>query len=125
MTRFHASLMPDAQRFEKSRHHVIGSDRSHELGHRPSVEMLGDRIKQCVRYLHVTCHRVGQREDRSLKNAEGLADLRQFERGELFLAHARVPGNGKMRLELDRKSTRLNSSHGYISYAVFCLKKKK
>src|SRR2546422_668137 len=28
-------------------------------------------------------------------------------------------------LDLDRKSTRLNSSHGYISYAVFCLKKKK
>src|SRR2546422_2085790 len=26
--------------------------------------------------------------------------------------------------EIDRKSTRLNSSHGYISYAVFCLKKK-
>src|SRR2546422_2596898 len=33
----------------------------------------------------------------------------------------------KQHLELvrDRKSTRLNSSHGYISYAVFCLKKKK
>src|SRR2546429_1614872 len=29
-----------------------------------------------------------------------------------------------MAKELDRKSTRLNSSHGYISYAVFCLKKK-
>src|SRR2546422_4053671 len=29
------------------------------------------------------------------------------------------------RLSRDRKSTRLNSSHGYISYAVFCLKKKK
>src|SRR2546422_1703752 len=28
-------------------------------------------------------------------------------------------------LNRDRKSTRLNSSHGYISYAVFCLKKKK
>src|SRR2546429_3732526 len=28
-------------------------------------------------------------------------------------------------LWVDRKSTRLNSSHGYISYAVFCLKKKK
>src|SRR5687768_18328296 len=28
-------------------------------------------------------------------------------------------------LRLDRKSTRLNSSHGYISYAVFCLQKKK
>src|SRR2546429_3168955 len=36
---------------------------------------------------------------------------------------------GKLRLQSrfheDRKSTRLNSSHGYISYAVFCLKKKK
>src|SRR2546422_10645646 len=31
-----------------------------------------------------------------------------------------VPGRAQ-----DRKSTRLNSSHGYISYAVFCLKKKK
>src|SRR2546429_5135854 len=31
---------------------------------------------------------------------------------------------GRRRPE-DRKSTRLNSSHGYISYAVFCLKKKK
>src|SRR5256884_5451329 len=29
------------------------------------------------------------------------------------------------RCNRDRKSTRLNSSHGYISYAVFCLKKKK
>src|SRR2546429_9954557 len=33
-----------------------------------------------------------------------------------------LPGGAS---ELDRKSTRLNSSHGYISYAVFCLKKKK
>src|SRR2546422_3254846 len=33
---------------------------------------------------------------------------------------AAVTGDGR-----DRKSTRLNSSHGYISYAVFCLKKKK
>src|SRR2546422_11432254 len=31
----------------------------------------------------------------------------------------------KFRARRDRKSTRLNSSHGYISYAVFCLKKKK
>src|SRR5687768_17931611 len=31
----------------------------------------------------------------------------------------------EIRRGLDRKSTRLNSSHGYISYAVFCLKKKK
>src|SRR2546429_1447256 len=32
--------------------------------------------------------------------------------------------SGVSRGEADRKSTRLNSSHGYISYAVFCLKKK-
>src|SRR3989449_3623164 len=32
---------------------------------------------------------------------------------------------GLARASADRKSTRLNSSHGYISYAVFCLKKKK
>src|SRR2546422_2999830 len=31
----------------------------------------------------------------------------------------------QFRARADRKSTRLNSSHGYISYAVFCLKKKK
>ena len=31
----------------------------------------------------------------------------------------------KLLQDQDRKSTRLNSSHGYISYAVFCLKKKK
>src|SRR2546422_8415566 len=31
---------------------------------------------------------------------------------------------GTRRARQDRKSTRLNSSHGYISYAVFCLKKK-
>src|SRR2546430_7912909 len=36
-----------------------------------------------------------------------------------------VNGQKAMRLELDRKSTRLNSSHSQISYAVFCLKKKK
>src|SRR2546429_6666445 len=34
-------------------------------------------------------------------------------------------GEDGWRTTEDRKSTRLNSSHGYISYAVFCLKKKK
>src|SRR2546422_7536129 len=34
------------------------------------------------------------------------------------------PGPQLLEVALDRKSTRLNSSHGYISYAVFCLKKK-
>src|SRR2546430_8040606 len=37
----------------------------------------------------------------------------------------RLPYGLQKRVELDRKSTRLNSSHSQISYAVFCLKKKK
>src|SRR2546422_8528802 len=36
-----------------------------------------------------------------------------------------VADHGACDVIQDRKSTRLNSSHGYISYAVFCLKKKK
>src|SRR2546422_4575617 len=46
--------------------------------------------------------------------------------------HPRIPvaehlecGHRDSGMPGDRKSTRLNSSHGYISYAVFCLKKKK
>src|SRR2546429_3412048 len=42
------------------------------------------------------------------------------------LREVRLDGGSPFRSQqLDRKSTRLNSSHGYISYAVFCLKKKK
>src|SRR5256884_6277584 len=43
--------------------------------------------------------------------------------GFFFLGCSSPPPN--METLGDRKSTRLNSSHGYISYAVFCLKKKK
>src|SRR2546422_6368973 len=52
----------------------------------------------------------------------GLYDGTQEERVFRELGRS---GDGHRQLELDRKSTRLNSSHGYISYAVFCLKKKK
>src|SRR5687768_17710627 len=54
---------------------------------------------------------------RAVVRAQG-ADQRRYQAG---YAH-RHRGN---RQDADRKSTRLNSSHGYISYAVFCLKKKK
>src|SRR5690348_18218831 len=60
--------------------------------------------------------------------AEGI--LRPLARAERH--HIEVPGEAQRRLRLraadageDRKSTRLNSSHPSISYAVFCLKKKK
>src|SRR2546422_7471747 len=49
-------------------------------------------------------------------------DPRRGEAARRYLRRLRRKSEGGGR---DRKSTRLNSSHGYISYAVFCLKKKK
>src|SRR2546422_11728142 len=57
------------------------------------------------------------RAARAFAAAEGLALIELEAALELRRAGERRP--------MDRKSTRLNSSHGYISYAVFCLKKKK
>src|SRR5207302_2817779 len=45
--------------------------------------------------------------------------------GKTLVSASSVDKGGYQRLALDRKSTRLNSSHVKISYAVFCLKKKK
>src|SRR2546429_3944491 len=47
------------------------------------------------------------------------------ERNRVRTARADSISRVDVRASVDRKSTRLNSSHGYISYAVFCLKKKK
>src|SRR2546422_5412693 len=59
---------------------------------------------------------------RSLRSA----DQRARHRGPHEARRARPVRDGEdLRRLPDRKSTRLNSSHGYISYAVFCLKKKK
>src|SRR2546427_3821521 len=41
------------------------------------------------------------------------------------MVHVPYKGGGQAVTDVDRKSTRLNSSHSQISYAVFCLKKKK
>src|SRR2546429_3407372 len=56
----------------------------------------------------------------------GIPDQRPLQDGDILnidvtLYHGGFHGDLN---ETDRKSTRLNSSHGYISYAVFCLKKK-
>src|SRR2546422_4558515 len=52
---------------------------------------------------------------------DGGADSRRPNKAGSTPLHLAVQTTGRG----DRKSTRLNSSHGYISYAVFCLKKKK
>src|SRR5437870_4153050 len=54
----------------------------------------------------------------------GLRAVRQGANGRLYVLASAAPGRTAVHLPLDRKSTRLNSSHVAISYAVFCLKKK-
>src|SRR5205085_12450925 len=54
--------------------------------------------------------------------AEALVDAARLEDR---LTHAAEPAPARCGRRADRKSTRLNSSHSQISYAVFCLKKKK
>src|SRR3989449_6713488 len=61
----------------------------------------------------------------SYKVYRGMGSLGAMERGGRDRYAQRDEPVQKLVPEGDRKSTRLNSSHGYISYAVFCLKKKK
>src|SRR3712207_9003584 len=65
------------------------------------------------------------RRGRDGRGARGVGRARE-PRGGRPVAAAEVPGDAVPRLTTeDRKSTRLNSSHANISYAVFCLKIKK
>src|SRR2546430_17524797 len=57
--------------------------------------------------------------------AQGDAGDSGAEQRRLDLGKALGPHDRRDELHADRKSTRLNSSHSQISYAVFCLKKKK
>src|SRR3712207_2484993 len=70
------------------------------------------------------------RTQRMMKRAEQEADRLQdqyvgTEHLLIALANEREGASSRILSSLDRKSTRLNSSHANISYAVFCLKKKK
>src|SRR2546427_3526415 len=58
---------------------------------------------------------------RSLSMAERIDRAERLLRGGV----PKTAGDEAERIDRDRKSTRLNSSHSQISYAVFCLKKKK
>src|SRR2546429_5117281 len=86
---------------------------------------------------YTTLFRSQQAVDRGLDGSAGIIPVVDVESAEILAARNLEfaskqfirPGSTLkpfvlMEL-LDRKSTRLNSSHGYISYAVFCLKKKK
>src|SRR3712207_8227272 len=59
-------------------------------------------------------------------NAQALAVTASPDGSRIYVGGDFTQANGQPRFNLaDRKSTRLNSSHANISYAVFCLKKKK
>src|SRR5207302_11188636 len=62
-----------------------------------------------------------------LQHRSGIGEAARFDDDALETRHPAPAALGKERAQgfLDRKSTRLNSSHVKISYAVFCLKKKK
>src|SRR2546422_5120476 len=70
------------------------------------------------------CDEIGRHAQalRDAPNQAGFAGAQRPDEGHDFMTGA---GLSHSLAQGDRKSTRLNSSHGYISYAVFCLKKKK
>src|SRR2546422_5343720 len=81
------------------------------------VTVAPEQVKQRIGYM---AQRVGVYEDLTVaENLDFYAGIYGLRRGATRARLADVVAF------LDRKSTRLNSSHGYISYAVFCLKKKK
>src|SRR2546422_8525199 len=70
---------------------------------------------------------LGQRVERQVTfpRATGVRDHVPSDAGDECWDALRILRLPVLNGDQDRKSTRLNSSHGYISYAVFCLKKKK
>src|SRR2546429_4612261 len=73
-----------------------------------------------------SCHRIsgrsGEPKFRQSVTPPGRAPAQETFRAA---SHTAMAAPRRRETSPDRKSTRLNSSHGYISYAVFCLKKKK
>src|SRR2546429_4209281 len=76
----------------------------------------GPGLLSTGRYIHFGPFRIDQQRQEVTRNGARLK--LQGKVYQTLLTLLEKPGE-------DRKSTRLNSSHGYISYAVFCLKKKK
>src|SRR5690606_41137994 len=77
-------------------------------GFRPALEILGSAIRRDTRGFAMRADRVSSADHEAL----------------FFVGHNYDSRGGLLNIAADRKSTRLNSSHVKISYAVFCLKKK-
>jgi hypothetical protein len=76
------------QRLEKTRNHVVDSDRGHPFDEGLRVEGLVERLEQRIVDLHLARHRVGKLEHRALERSERDAGLRQSQRVDLRLLHA-------------------------------------
>src|SRR5438270_5725386 len=84
----------------------------------PNLRLGGDARTDAVRRFYERAPFPGYGPRDSLSSLCARAERSKFAR----LLNEAIPGDAR---KLDRKSTRLNSSHSQISYAVFCLKKKK
>src|SRR5690625_5320509 len=83
-----------------------------------------------MRYMLYDCNEDLVPLDQEIKYLQNYLELEKFRKGSNNEIILQVDGNPEGKsiaplLLIDRKSTRLNSSHVAISYAVFCLKKKK
>src|SRR2546422_5763544 len=74
---------------------------------------------------YTTLFRSGQLADLEAGRKAAVEEFPDFPPMRAALAYLYSELGREAEARRDRKSTRLNSSHGYISYAVFCLKKKK
>src|SRR5256884_5144367 len=121
-----ASFMDDPQLKEQGKKWVrfLGCFGCHELSGledegRIGTELTAEGSKPVERLDFALLTEVAERGgNEPIKDPEDLARLPEGPAKEPWYDHQGF-------FEQDRKSTRLNSSHGYISYAVFCLKKKK
>src|SRR5699024_11362711 len=86
-------------------------------------------FRSCLRMRNVALTRIGHAQCAMNKEfngrVRGLVNRADLLKIQFSRQHNLREANIREELRLDRKSTRLNSSHVSISYAVFCLKKKK
>src|SRR2546422_6019047 len=126
--------MPDGAAHERERQPVLDAARRRALAAQLArrIPAKGKRARRAQRRCEEDIHALWRHAAYAKQRAErtaGAADQepqRQHVVGEAAqTGHVGVERQPGAQLIRDRKSTRLNSSHGYISYAVFCLKKKK
>src|SRR6266542_5893385 len=115
----------------RGKHDIRLIDRAHRSVDDLEPDLVGGEALQRLRERFHRALHVGLEDEPELLHLARLDLLVEILEGDARRALAfelvavRPHGGDLPRLALDRKSTRLNSSHGSISYAVFCLKKKK